>query len=86
MCELHSDLHDVPLLIAPDHVSGLPGGTTHVTRVILCYVASALIIILVTGSDEALPESCDSKFVLTLIYFDLHIESRDGGWRSLPCP
>ena len=87
VCELHSDLHDVPVLIAPDHASGLPGVSADVTRVIIRHVTSALIIILATGGNEALPESCDNKFVLTLmIYFDLHIESRDGGWRSLPCP
>ena len=67
MCELHSDLHDVPLLIPPDHVSGLPGVSAHVTRVILRHVTSALVVILVTGGDEALPESCDAKLVPTLM-------------------
>ena len=57
VCELHSDLHDVPLPISPDHVSGLPGVSAHVTSVILCHETSALVIILVTGSYEALSES-----------------------------
>ncbi len=65
--KLHSDLHDVPLLISPDHVSGLPGVSAHVTRVILRHVTSALIIILVTGSNETLPEFYDNKCDPTLL-------------------
>ena len=86
VCELDSDLHDLPLLITPDHVSGLPGVSAHVTSVSICHETSALVIIIVTRCYEAFPESFYLKLRIRMSKYNLHIESLEGGCRSLPCP